>query len=143
MRQAILAVLAACSGGGGSMFDPDATLAPDAASADPDAPQTIVDNDSDGLDDALEAQLASDYMPFLSLDPGDGCPLSGLVVRVRKHPADATKISIIYSHLYQRDCGLSGHVGDNEAFGIAIDPNLPAPAGILAIKTASHQATLC
>ena len=144
MRLAIFAVLAACSrGGGGSMLVPDATeTSPDIGIA-PDTPAMIVDNDADGLDDALELQLAADYLPYFSLDPGDGCPLSGLVARVRKHPADPTKISIIYSHLFQRDCGLAGHVGDNEAFGIAIDPTVPAPAGILAILTASHQNTPC
>jgi len=144
MRLAIFAVLAACSsaGGGSGMLDPDAA-ATDDTSAQADGAHVIVDNDSDGLEDAYEQQLAADYLPFLSLDPGDGCPLAGLVARVRKHPADPTKISIIYSHLFQRDCGLAGHVGDNEAFGIAIDPNMPAPAGILAIKTASHQNTPC
>ncbi|HEY5920890.1 MAG TPA: hypothetical protein VIV11_04430 [Kofleriaceae bacterium] len=143
MRQAIFAVLTACSSaGGGSMFEIDAaTTAEHDASALGDGP--FVDLDLDGLDDVYEHQLATAYLPFLSIDPGDGCPRSGLVARVRKHPADSSKISIIYSHLFERDCGLAGHVGDNEAFGIAIDPALPAPAGILAIKTASHQNTIC
>ena len=143
MRLAIFAVLAACSSGGSGMHDDDhdvdAALSPDAP---PDAP-AIIDNDDDGLDDKYELELATDYVPYLSIDPSDGCPLAGLVARVRKHPADATKISIIYSHLFQNDCGLGGHVGDNEAFGIVIDPLQPAPAGILAIKTASHQNTPC
>jgi hypothetical protein len=130
---------AACSTGGTGDSEPDAST--DGARA-PDAP-AIVDLDLDGLDDAREDQLARDYLPYLSLDPSDGCPLSGLVARVRKHPADATKILIVYSHLFERDCGLNGHVGDNEAFGVAIDPTLPAPAGILAIRTASHQNTVC
>ncbi len=143
MRLAIFAVLAACSGAGGGMGESD----PDAATTEPDAPSidafVLVDQDQDGLHDPYEQQLATDYVPFLSLDPGDGCPLAGLVARVRKHPADATKILIVYSHLFQRDCGLGGHVGDNEAFGVAIDPMLPPPAGILAIRTASHQNTPC
>lgn len=140
MRLAIVAVVAACSSASGmDMLDPDAAPEVDAP---PDAPR-VIDLDDDGLDDRDEEQLATDYLPFLSLDPGDGCPLSGLVARVRKHPADATKILIVYSHLFQRDCGLSGHVGDNEAFGVAIDPALPPPAGILAIRTASHQNTPC
>lgn len=107
-----------------------------------DAP-VIVDDDHDGLDDAWETQLATDYLPYVSLDPADGCPLDGMVVRVRPHPADATKIQIIYDHLYQRDCGLAGHVGDDEVFGVTIDPMKPAPAGILAIRAASHQNTPC
>ena len=103
----------------------------------------LVDNDGDGLDDAYETQLATAYLPFLSLDPDDGCSRSGLVVRVRKHPADATKIAIVYDHLFETDCGLNGHTGDNEAFGVVIDPAKPAPDGILAIRTASHQNTAC
>ncbi len=135
-----VSTLAACSTAGGDNDEPDAGTGTDARP--PDA-QAIVDLDMDGLDDAREEQLARDYLPFISLDPGDGCPRSGLVARVRKHPADATKILIVYSHLFERDCGINGHVGDNEAFGVAIDPTLPAPAGILAIRTASHQNTIC
>lgn len=146
MRKAIaLAVLAACSSGSGgdSGLDPDASSSTiDTPPVQPDAP-AFVDLDGDGLDDKHELQLATDYLPYLSVDAGDGCPLSGLVARVRPHPKDPTKVLIVYSHLYQNDCGLAGHVGDNEAFGIAIDPNVPAPAGILAIKTASHQGTPC
>ncbi|HEX5061323.1 MAG TPA: hypothetical protein VFV99_18275 [Kofleriaceae bacterium] len=142
MRMAIFAVLAACTGGGGSsMLDPDAATTSD-TTPEVDA-YTIIDQDNDGLDDLREQQLAEDYLPFISMDPGDGCPLSGLVARVRPHPADPAKVLIVYSHLFQRDCGLAGHIGDNEAFGIAIDPNLPAPTGILAIRTASHQNTPC
>jgi hypothetical protein len=133
----VLAALMAC--GGASSGGPDGAVDIDAAI---DA-AAIVDDDHDGLDDAYEQQLATDYMPFLSLDPSDGCSRSGLAVRVRKHPADPTKISIVYDHLFETDCGLGGHTGDNEAFGIVIDPAKPAPMGILAIKTASHQNTPC
>jgi hypothetical protein len=141
MRVAILAVLAACSSTAPDKLDADAAAAPDAITAS-DA-RAIVDLDEDGLDDAFEQQLAMTYVPYLSLDPDDGCPLSGLVARVRAHPADPSKVLIVYSHLFERDCGLSGHVGDNEAFGVAIDPAVPPPAGILAIRTASHQGTPC
>lgn len=139
MRMAVCALLAACSSGAGSD-----DVEPDAGTRLPaiDAP-AIVDLDHDGLDDGREQLLAESYMPFVSLDPDDNCPRSGMVARVRTHPQDATKILIVYSHLFERDCGLNGHVGDNEAFGIAIDPTIPAPAGILAIRTASHQNTLC
>lgn len=140
LSRGALAALVACGGGASTPVEPDA-LAPDAAIAD--TPPAIVDDDGDGLDDVYETQLARDYLPFLSLDPDDGCALSGLAVRVRAHPADATKILIVYDHLFETDCGLGGHTGDNEAFGVAIDPALPAPAGILAIRTASHQGTLC
>ena len=131
----MLAVVAACSGG--EHVGIDARSEPDVAS------DAIVDDDHDGLDDRVELQLAREYLPFVSLDPDDGCPRSGLVARVRKHPDDGTKILIVYSHLFERDCGLNGHVGDNEAFGILIDPAIAAPGGILAIRTASHQNTLC
>lgn len=141
MRQAIFALLAACgSGGHGDTVVPDAT--PSVAEVDATV-SSIVDEDGDGLADDVEDVLAREYLPYVSLDPGDGCALSGFVARVRPHPADPTKILIVYSHLFQRDCGLAGHVGDNEAFGIAIDPTVPAPAGILAMRTASHQNTPC
>ena len=125
---------------------PDADDAPDVdAAIEPADTMTtpIVDDDLDGLDDALELELANDYLPFIALSPDDGCTRSGLLVRVRPHPADATKILIAYDHLFETDCGLNGHTGDNEMFGVAIDPALPPPAGILAIKTASHQNTIC
>jgi hypothetical protein len=140
LSRGALAALVACSGA--SSRDP----ATDASTGDAvgiDAPQPVVDNDQDGLDDAYETQLASSYLPFISLDPGDGCSRSGLAVRVVKHPADATKILMVFSHLYETDCGLNGHTGDNEAFGVVIDPTKPAPTGILAIKAASHQNTPC
>ncbi len=144
----MLAVLAACSGGAGDTSIDATGCSAFCDGAEIDAPMSGdamagADGDCDGLADDVELQLARDYLPYLSLDPADGCALSGLVARVRKHPADPTKVLVVYSHLFQRDCGLGGHVGDNEAFGIAIDPGLPAPAGILAIKTASHQNTPC
>ncbi|HTJ42780.1 MAG TPA: hypothetical protein VL463_11840 [Kofleriaceae bacterium] len=122
---------------------PDAFQQPDAEIAQTIDATTFVDVDRDGLDDARELELAKDYQPFLSIDPKDGCPLDGMVVRVRKHPADPTKILIVYDELFQNDCGLGGHVGDDEVFGVAIDPSKPAPEGILAIKAASHQGTPC
>lgn len=132
--------LVACSSSARAPGDPDATSADSSIDA-PNVP--LVDKDNDGLDDAYELKLATDYLPFISLDPGDGCTRSGLAVRVRKHPGDATKIHIVYDHLFETDCGLNGHTGDNEAFGVLIDPAKPAPAGILAIRTASHQNTPC
>lgn len=137
--------------GGGDDDDPDAAIAggPDAARADapvapgPDAASMPVDDDGDGLDDAWEAQIAATYLPFLSLHPSDGCPLGGAVYRLRPHPANAALIHVIYDHLYQNDCGLGGHVGDNEVFAITVDPTIPPPMGIRAMKAISHQGTLC
>ena len=102
-----------------------------------------VDLDLDGVDDALEAEVAATYLPYLSIDPGDGCPLGGIVYRVSPHPADPSKLLVYYDHLFQDDCGLGGHVGDNEVFAITADPAVPPPAGIVAIKAISHQGTLC
>jgi hypothetical protein len=103
----------------------------------------FVDQDQDGLDDAWEDTLASDYLPFLSLDPADKCPRGGIVYRVRPHPSDPALIHIVYDHLFERDCGLTSHVGDNEAFGVTIDPTIPAPAGLLTLVAIGHQGTLC
>jgi hypothetical protein len=140
-----LALVAACVGCGhpGSSTPGDDAAAVDAAADATADTAAKVDLDGDGLDDAYETELAIAYMPYVSLDPADGCPRDGMVVRVRPHPADPTKIQIIYDHLFEHDCGLGGHIGDDEVFGVTIDPARPAPAGILAIKAASHQNTPC
>lgn len=127
--------------GGGDVPD-GAPGAPDGAPVTPDA-GVSADDDGDGLADALEDQLAAAYLPFLSLDPSDGCPLGGIVFRLRPHPADATLIFVLYDHLFEEDCGVNGHVGDNEAFGVTFDPAVPPPAGIRSIKAISHQGTPC
>jgi hypothetical protein len=102
-----------------------------------------LDLDRDGLDDDYEASIAAAYRPFLSVSPDDGCPLGGIVYRVRPHPYDTSRVHIVYDHLFERDCGLGGHIGDNEAFGVTVDPAVPAPAGIVAIVAIGHQGTLC
>jgi hypothetical protein len=66
-----------------------------------------------------------------------------MMVRVRPHPADASLVLILYDFLYNADCGLLGHDGDDEAFGMTIDPTIPAPEGIISMKTISHQGTIC
>jgi hypothetical protein len=103
----------------------------------------IVDLDHDGLDDTFEENLARSYLPVLSVDPNDKCPLDAIVYRVRKHPQDPALIHIIYDHLFQDDCGLTSHVGDNEVFAITVNPSKPAPQGITAMKAISHQNTPC
>ena len=145
MRGICVAIVtcAACGQHSGDQIDADIVDAVSTHDASGDGALVVVDNDGDDLDDARETQLAIDYMPFVSLDPSDGCALDGMVVRVRPHPSDATKIQIIYDHLFEHDCGLNGHVGDDEVFGITIDPMLPSPAGILAIRAVSHQNTPC
>src|SRR5688572_3034957 len=103
----------------------------------------IVDDDLDGLDDALEEALAGDYLPYLANHPEDECLLSGIVFRARPHPDDASLVSIIYSRLYEQDCGITSHVGDNEAFGTTVDPSVAAPEGLVALVAVSHQSTPC
>lgn len=115
----------------------------DGGGTDGGAPDAGVDLDGDGLDDAREDALARDYLPYLSLAPSDGCPNSGLLFRARPHPDDPALVYVFYDFLYERDCGLTGHVGDNEGFGITIDPSVPAPRGVTALKAIAHQGTLC
>lgn len=128
--------------GGTDAGSEDAGL-PDAGPPDSGSPDAGVDLDGDGLDDALEARLAQDYLPVLGVHPQDGCPLGGIVYRARPHPLDPTLVFIIYDHLFERDCGITQHVGDNEVFAITINPATPAPLGITAMRAISHQATIC
>ncbi|MFT3713415.1 MAG: hypothetical protein QM817_37640 [Archangium sp.] len=106
---------------------------------------TFVDLDRDGLDDTWEAAMAERYLPVLALHPQDGCPLGGIVYRIRPHPMDADGglLAVTWTHLYQRDCGLTAHVGDNEAFGGTIDPTRPPETGLTALRAISHQNTIC
>lgn len=101
------------------------------------------DADGDGLDDASELEIATSYYPFYSVAPDDKCPLHGVLFRATPHPADATKIAIWYVVLFEKDCGATGHAGDDEVFGAIVDPKLPAPSGLLAVRAISHQGTLC
>jgi hypothetical protein len=149
-------LLAACASStpvnsSGTMDDPGglgAHLAGDDPHADsPPAttppPATKLDVDQDGLDDIDEQKWAKEYLPYLSLSPNDACPIGGLVVRVSPHPMGNGFVHIIYDFLYDNDCGLAGHVGDDEVFAITIQTSQPAPQGIVAIKTISHQGTAC
>jgi hypothetical protein len=125
----------------GSAIDAPAIDAPaiDASSTD-----SFIDLDQDGLDDGEEDRIAHDYLPFLSVDPTDNCPLSGIVYRLRPHPmAPATRLHMIVDVMYQADCGAGGHAGDDEVFGLTIDPSRPAPGGILAVRAIAHQNTAC
>jgi len=99
----------------------------------------LTDLDLDGLDDAFEAQLAATSLPVIGLHPSDACPRSGLLFRARKHPLDPTLIFIVYVHLFEKDCGLTSHVGDDEVFAVTVNPG----AGVTAMRAISHQGTLC
>lgn len=102
-----------------------------------------VDLDLDGIDDATEEMLAKTYRPFLSYHSEESCPLGGIVYRVHPHPTEPGRVHVVYDHLFETDCGTGGHVGDNEAFGITIDPAIPPPAGILSLVAIGHQGTFC
>ena len=108
-----------------------------------DTGRPALDDDGDGLDDATELALARAHLPFLAHHPDDRCALAALVFRARPHPDDDALVHIVYSQLWARDCGLDGHVGDNEAFGATVDPRLPPPAGLVALVAVSHQGTPC
>ncbi|HMR04885.1 MAG TPA: hypothetical protein PKA88_03895 [Polyangiaceae bacterium] len=119
----------------------DSNLAEAASDATSDA--AMVDEDGDGLDDGLELQTAKAYFPFYSLDPADKCPRHGVLFRLSPHPDNPNWLAAWYVVLFERDCGLTAHVGDNEVFGAVIDPSQAAPAGLLALRAIAHQATLC
>jgi len=103
----------------------------------------LIDDDGDGLDDRDELAWAQAYLPYISTSPTDGCTIGGLAVRVSPHPADAKMVHIIYDYLYNDDCGLGGHHGDDEVFAITADLTQAPPLGIIAIKAISHQNTPC
>ncbi len=106
---------------------------------------SFVDGDLDGLDDDFERTVAARYLPVLSLHPQDACPRGGLVYRLRPHPMDPDGglLAATFSFLFERDCGLTSHPGDNEAFGVTIDPSQPPERGVTVLRAISHQGTLC
>ena len=117
--------------------------APVDAPASADTSPPVTDVDQDGLDDTKEAEWASAYFPYLSISPADGCKTHGILVRVSPHPQEKTRIMLWYDVLYNADCGANGHTGDDEMFGVVVDPARPAPDGILAVRGISHQGTPC
>jgi hypothetical protein len=113
-----------------------------ASCAPPAAPASGSDQDRDGLDDAMELAWAQQYLPYLSMAPDEECPTAGIVVRVT--PLDfAGFVRIRYDVLYNQDCGLGGHIGDDERFAMTVDTSQPPPAGIVTIKAISHKGSLC
>jgi hypothetical protein len=101
------------------------------------------DSDGDGIADQLEEEWARSYFPFYSPAWHDRCPVHGVLYRVSPHPTARGKLMILYDVLYQSDCGARGHLGDSEVFSVLADPSVPAPRGILAVRTIAHQGTLC
>ena len=127
----------------GSTFSSGTAGAGGAGGAGGDGGAATADLDGDGIDDATEQTLAETYLPFLSLDPDDGCSLGGIVFRLYPHPTDPAFVHIIYDHLFETDCGVNGHTGDNEVFGATINPQIPPPEGIVALRAVTHQGQIC
>ena len=154
----LAAIAAACASandaaapGAGSPPEPTPTSSstssttppPSAPDASDDGAAAGVDTDGDGLSDALEAKIAADYLPFFSVHPGDKCKTHGLLYRLSPHPKEPKRLMMWVVALFEQDCGLNGHPGDDETFGVVIDPSVPAPGGILAVRAISHQNTPC
>lgn len=143
-------------GGDGAAVAINRTVAPPSTAGTEPPPSTVAtvtvadggdtadaDRDGDGLSDALEATLAHDALPFLSIHPNDGCRTHGIAVRITPHPRSPGLVMIRGVVLYNQDCGATRHPGDDEGFGVLVDPSLPAAAGILAVRAISHQDTAC
>ncbi len=128
------------SGAGGSAGAAGSAGASGSAGA---AGSAAVDADGDGLDDADELAWAKSYFPYYSVAPDDKCPRHGVLFRVSPHPDDASKLALWYVMMFENDCGAGGHPGDDEVFGAVVDPSVPAPDGLLAVRAISHQGTLC
>ena len=66
------------------------------------------------------------------------------VYRVRKHPEDASMLSITYAILYKNDCGgilgIDSHPGDVEGFSCTLEPDESCPMGwrLFSVKTTAH-----
>ncbi len=104
------------------------------------------DRDGDGLDDDFESEVAEANLPAIALHPDETCGApTGIVYRARRHPDQPTRLSIAYVVLYDRDCGqLNGHLGDNEAFAITVDPDVePGAAATVGVLTQAHRGTAC
>jgi hypothetical protein len=88
------------------------------------------DADGDGIDDALEAQLAEQFFPTLHYSWGEMCASPDPIrVLFRVHNLvyngvpNTDRIAIDYVILYSEDCGAEGHSGDNEAFQVLVVKN--------------------
>ncbi len=103
---------------------------------------TATDRDADGLEDAEEARLAQAYLPYLSLDPNDACPTSGLVVRVT--PGErAGQVRLRYAWIFDRSCGPVPAEGGGGSYSVVVDPAVAAPAGVISIRAIARRDTSC
>jgi hypothetical protein len=81
------------------------------------------DADGDGIDDALENELAERFFPAIHYSGDERCayPLPRPFVFRARYPSvngfvHTDYMLINYVQLYAEDCGTNGHEGDNEAF---------------------------
>ena len=138
---ALFVVLVTAGSGCGNNPTPAMPVTPSSC-APAAAPVSASDGDGDGLDDAMELAWAEQYLPYISLSPDDECPTAGIVVRVT--PIDPPGfIRLRYDILYNEDCGIGGHIGDDERFAMTIDVSRPPPDGIVTIKAISHKGSTC
>jgi hypothetical protein len=106
----------------------------------------FADRDRNGVDDALEQEVASRNRPSISLSSDEQCGTPRAVVyRVSRHPANPRRLAISYVVLYDRDCGqVNGHLGDDEAFAITVDlDGKPGPGATVGVLTDAHRNTVC
>ncbi len=137
--RALLLAIVTVGTGCGSSSTPAMPVAPTSCSP---ATTTASDRDGDGLDDAMELAWAQQYLPFLSISPEDHCPTAGIVVRVEPLPTPGF-VRVRYDVLYNQDCGVGGHIGDDERFAMTINVMMPPPDGIVTIKAVSHKGSAC
>lgn len=106
----------------------------------------LKDNDGDGIDDDLEAEVAELNFPklYLAQDESCGAP-HGVIYHVRRHPQDTQRLAITYVVLYDADCGdLTGHSGDAETFAITVDLHAqPGANATVGVQTWAHAGTAC
>lgn len=140
MRPLCLSVFVSVCASCGSQMTQPMPVSP--ASCGTPAPATSNDQDRDGLDDAMELAWAQQYLPYLSVSPEDSCPTAGIVARIEPLSMSGF-VRIRYDVLYDNDCGLGPHVGDDERFAMTVDVTRPPPDGIVTIKAVSHKGTQC
>ncbi len=98
---------------------------------------TAMDRDGDGLSDAEEAALASHHLPYLSLMPIDGCPTSGLAVRVTPEPAG---VRIRYAWLFDHACETAITDGGGGVISLLVDP---AKNALVSMRAIARPDTSC
>src|SRR5262249_21443771 len=127
--------------------------------------QTVQDQDRDGLDDSLEQELLTKFLPtfMIASDDCDGLPAEfvagsskpvvagkdGTIYgQVSPHSADdsGTLLELHYYHLWARDCGRVGHKLDPEHVSVLVAGNSSQPASEWRARywyAAAHENTLC